>query len=306
MVLIAEFVRSVRFLHALDVDCDPVWPSHPCCRMWRKMRGRIRCGVLKSTRCRRRKQLRRRPQARNGPWRAHDGWTTALALEALVALFPSLPYCDVTDTHSPFLHKHTYSFANGDARMRGHTRPQSIVFTGMSGGAPPLSTWLPLDLLAFELDTALAIQRWRMSRSYQHTVNKLLSPHPLHDASVVTLIVLLFTVPFAGYTLLWCALASFGSCFIWDKLVHAHTPRALDPRIIALSNVSPGGFPCFEIVLAASVFISIGWVSTVCMRGGCTHCSRFPPTAPTGATFLSCRPFLLSCCDSDLTLLLSS
>lgn len=138
--------------------------------------------------------------------------------------------------------------------------------------APPLTVWLPLDLLQFELDTAFDIHAWRSRRTWQHEVNRLLSSHPLHDISIVVPILVVFTLPFAGYCLLWCCFTSFFLCFVLDKVFRAYTPRMLDPRIIALSHVSPRGFPCFELTLAAAVCVSLSYV-----RAQGSLCHSLPP-----------------------------
>jgi hypothetical protein len=128
---------------------------------------------------------------------------------------------------------------------------------------PPLGHWVPVDLLQFELDAVFGIQQWRIKQPWRHHVQKLLSPHPLYDVSIVTPILLIFSLPFAGYCLFWTSLLSFLMCFILDKVIRAHTPRRLDPRIVSLSQCSPGGFPCFELCLSAAVYTSLAQVSSV-------------------------------------------
>ncbi len=128
---------------------------------------------------------------------------------------------------------------------------------------PALALWLPRDLVATEIEAAFSIQQWRGRRRFGHHINKLLSSHPLLDVSVVLPILLAFTLPFAGYPLLWCATITFFICFLVDRVVCAYTPHGLDPRVVPLSHLSPHGFPCFELALAASILLSISLVSVV-------------------------------------------
>lgn len=151
---------------------------------------------------------------------------------------------------------------------------------------PPLRPWVPLDLLHLELDAAIRIQQWRSRRTWRHEVGKLLSGHPLHDVSVVVPVTLLFTLPYAGYPLFWSAVCAYFLCFVTDKLVRAYTPKQLDARLVSLSQVSPHGFPCFELTLAAATFLSLSFVrdyplfASLHGRRLRLHCTFVSPAIP--------------------------
>jgi hypothetical protein len=122
--------------------------------------------------------------------------------------------------------------------------------------------WLPLNVVHGDVDVVLEVQRWKRSlpQRLQSVLERTMSPHPLHDLSVVVWMVLLAGLPFAGYPLLWNFFATFLVCMALAYGVQATVPRQIDSRVSSRAQISPSGFPVVEVVLAAVIFMTIAQV----------------------------------------------
>ena len=150
---------------------------------------------------------------------------------------------------------------------------------GGSGAQLAFIRFRPIaSFLRSELDFLYALQKIRrvLPLSVRWLCDRLLSSHPFFDVTIGLWMAVPWLLFAYGWVLFWLLSANLFLTFALHWATEAPSPGDVDSRLRPRGRVSPSGFPCMEIQLAACILAYIAWWhATLRVTGLCVGAGGF-------------------------------